>query len=126
MSEMNVEEKRVWGIHTLNDSLFLTKNLIAIGWREFGDLTKVANSREAFKEHYAEVYPDAKKGQIPTSSGMLFRFLHEVQMGDYVVFPSKMDRKINIGIIESDYYYEDSDGNHRKGKRDDSGSLFQG
>ena len=55
---MNTEEKKVWGIHTLNDNLFLSKNLIAIGWREFGDLTKVEGSRDAFKAHYAEVYPD--------------------------------------------------------------------
>lgn len=109
---MNTEEKKVWGIHTLNDNLFLSKNLIAIGWREFGDLTKVEGTRDAFKAHYAEVYPDVKKGQIPTSSGMLYRFFYEAQIGDYVVFPSKIDRKINIGTIESDYYFEDADGEY--------------
>lgn len=109
---MNAEEKKVWGIHTLNDNLFLSKNLIAIGWREFGDLTKVEGTRDAFKAHYAEVYPNVKKGQIPTSSGMLYRFLYEAQIGDYVVFPSKIDRKINIGTIESDYYFEDADGEY--------------
>ena len=31
---------------------------------------------------------------------MLYRFVCEVQVGDYVVFPSKIDRKINIGIVE--------------------------
>ena len=53
-----------------------------------------------------EVYPNAKKGAIPTSSGLLYRFMYEMQVGDYVVFPSKSDRKINIGIVESDYIYE--------------------
>jgi len=43
---------------------------------------------------------------------MLFRFIHEVQIGDYVVFPSKSDRKINIGTVEGDYYYEDNDGEY--------------
>ena len=32
---MTTEEKNVWSIHTMNDNLFLTKNLIAIGWRNF-------------------------------------------------------------------------------------------
>ena len=109
---MITEEKKVWGIHSKDDNLFLNKNLIALGWKEFGDLTKVEPNREAFKEHYAEVFPDAKKGQIPTSSGMLFRFLHEVQLGDYIVFPSKIDRKINIGTVESDYFFETSDGDY--------------
>ena len=108
----NSEDKKVWGIHTQNDSLFLNKDLIAIGWRDFGDLSKVEESRDAFKVHYIEAYPDAKKGQIANGAGMLYRFLHEVQIGDYVVFPSKTDRKINIGTIDGDYYFEDSDGEY--------------
>lgn len=100
------EEKRVWGIHTQDDKLFLNGNRIAIGWQNFGDLTKVEATREAFKDRYVEAYPDAKKGSIPTSSGMLYRFLYEVQVGDYVVFPSKSDRMINIGVIEGEYTYE--------------------
>ena len=112
MSNENVEEKKVWGIHTLDDNLFLSKDIIAIGWEAFGDLTKIEPTREAFKEHYAKVYPNVKKGQIPTSSGMLYRFLHEVQIGDYVVFPSKVDRKINIGTIEGEYYFDNTDGKY--------------
>lgn len=108
----NSEDKKVWGIHTQNDSLFLNKDLIAIGWRDFGDLSKVEESRDAFKAHYIEAYPDAKKGQIANGAGMLYRFLHEVQIGDYVVFPSKTDRKINIGTIDGDHYFEDSDGEY--------------
>lgn len=105
---MSAEEITVWGIHTMDDELFLKKNLIGLGWDSFGDLRDLEDTREAFKEHYAEVYPDAKQGQIPTSAGMLFRFLYEVEVGDYIVFPSKSDRKINIGIIKGDYYFDDN------------------
>ena len=110
--DIHTEEKRVWGIHTQNDTLFLKKGLIAIGWRDFGALTKVVASRDAFKTHYAEVYPTAKKAQIANGAGMLYRFLHEVQIGDYVVFPSKTDRMINIGTIEGHYYFDDTDGEY--------------
>lgn len=99
------EEKRVWGIHTKDDSLFLQKDVIAIGWKEIGDLSKIKTERDAFKEKYAQVYPDAKKGSIANGAGMLYRFVCEVQVGDYVVFPSKIDRKINIGIVEGNYEY---------------------
>lgn len=102
---MEQQEKKVWGIHTLNDNLFLKKNVIAIGWKRMGDLSKIASDRGAFKEHYAKVYTEASKGNVATSAGMLFRFVCEAQTGDYVIFPSKIDRKINIGIIESEYYY---------------------
>lgn len=103
------EEKKVWGIHTLDDNLFLKNNVIAIGWHDFGDLSKVTATREAFKEHYAQVYSNDKPGAIPTSAGMLFRFIHEIKIGDYVVFPSKVDRMVNIGIVEGGYTYVDSE-----------------
>lgn len=102
----------IWGIHTQDDHLFLSNNVIAIGWGEFGDLRAVEPTREAFKKHYEETYPDVKKGSIATSAGMLFRFAHEVQIGDYVVFPSKSNREINIGIIEGDYTYQPNSGEY--------------
>lgn len=107
---MNVEkeEKKVWGIHTQNDALFLRDNVIAIGWTDIGDIAQITPTREAFKERYIQAYPNAKKGSIATSAGMLYRFCHEVQIGDYIVFPSKTDRMVNIGRIESDYYYQES------------------
>lgn len=102
---MASDDKRVWGIHTRDDNLFLNKNVIAIDWKEFGDCSKLEPTREAYKSHYTNVYPDSKKGAIATSAGMLYRFACEMQIGDYVVFPSKIDRKINIGIVESDFIY---------------------
>lgn len=99
------DEKRVWGIHTLDDALFLTQNVIAIGWKKFGDCSKLEPNREAYKRHYLKSYPNAKKGSVGTSAGMLYRFCCEVKVGDYVVFPSKIDRKINIGVVESDFLY---------------------
>ena len=99
------EEKRVWGIHTKDDNLFLQKDVIAIGWKEIGNLSKIKAERDAFKEKYAQVYPEAKKGSIANGAGMLYRFVCEVQIGDYVVFPSKIDRRINIGIVEGNYEY---------------------
>lgn len=44
-------------------------------------------------------------GSIAVCAGMLYRFAVEVQIGDYIVFPSKSDRKINIGRIESESIY---------------------
>lgn len=95
----------VWGIHTQDDKLFLENDVIAIGWKAFGDLSVLEANREAFKKHYEKTYPDAKKGSIATSAGMLFRFIHEVKIGDYVIFPSKSNRQINIGVIEGEYAY---------------------
>ena len=99
-------EKRLWGIHTQDDNLFLKNGMIAIGWCEMGDLSAIEDNREAFKAKYQSVYPDAKKGSIPTASGMLYRFCHDVQIGDYIVFPSKKDRMVNIGEVTGNYVYD--------------------
>ena len=107
-----MEEKRVWGIHTMDDRLFLNNSVIGIGWKEIGDLSLIPADREAFKERYKQVFADSKPQAVATCAGMLFRFVHEIQIGDYVVFPSKFDRKINIGIIEGDYTYLNSASNY--------------
>lgn len=95
----------VWGIHTKDDFLFLNKSVIAIGWKEMGDLSLIGDNRDDFKNKYVKAYPDAKKGSIATGAGMLYRFLYEVQIGDYIVYPSKVNREINIGTVEGEYEY---------------------
>lgn len=103
---MTNDEIRIWGIHTQDDNLFLKKNVIAIGWSAMGDLSCINANRDAFKEKYTLVYPDAKKGNIATGAGMLYRFCYEMQIGDYVVFPSKSNREVNIGVVEGGYVYD--------------------
>ena len=102
-----VSNKTIWGIHTTDDLLFLSQHIIAIGWSEMGDLSQLPPSRDEFKGRFLKTYPNGKKGAVATSAGMLFRFVHEVQIGDYIVFPSKSDRKINLGVIEGPYYHDD-------------------
>ncbi|SCY69602.1 restriction system protein [Lachnospiraceae bacterium XBB2008] len=102
---MSTNEKRIWGIHTRDDNLFLSHNVIGIGWAELGDLSVIASDREAFRAKMIEAFPTAKKQGIATMTGQVYRFACEVQIGDYVVFPSRSNRMINIGIVESDYFY---------------------
>lgn len=95
----------LWGIHSMDDFLFLNQNLIALGWEEMEDLSSLPQSRDAFKERYMAAFPNAKKGAVANSAGMLYRFVWEMKEGDYIVFPSKMDRKINLGVVTGPYYH---------------------
>lgn len=65
----------LWGIHTKDDHLFLNSNVIAIGWKEFGDLKAVEPSREAFKEHYESVYKKCEKRKHRNRRRHAFPFL---------------------------------------------------
>ena len=99
-------DKKLWGIHTYDEELFLKKDKIAIGWHEMGNLSNIANNREDFKAEYAKTYPNDKKMQISVGAGMLYRFCHEMEIGDYVIFPSKKDRMIYFGEVTGDYVYD--------------------
>jgi restriction system protein len=100
----------IWGIHAGKTgdahSLFLQKNVVAVGWTAVGDLSVISPNREAFKAAVAKAYPTAKPGAIPNNAGQLFRFVHEMKQGDLVVYPSKADRTINIGKVTGDYHYD--------------------
>lgn len=103
-------ESNLWGIHAGKtgdaDTLFLKKSCVAVGWTKMGDLTSLKPDRDAFKARVAEVYPEKKPGAIPNNAGQLFRFVHEMKLGDIVVYPSKRDRKVHLGRVESDYTYD--------------------
>lgn len=100
-------EKTVWGIHMPRslENLPIEHKFIAIGWAELGDLKKLVASREAFKEALSQKY-DAKPGAVPVNAGVLFRFVHEMKIGDLIVYPSKADRMVNLGEIRGDYVFD--------------------
>jgi restriction system protein len=106
-----MEEKTIWGIHAGQtgeaESLFLNKNVIALGWKNMGGFNGL-KTRDEFKERYAEVWPDASLQQIAIGAGQPFRFVHEIIVGDYVVFPAKKDRQVHIGEITGEYQYHPS------------------
>jgi restriction system protein len=99
----------LWGMHAGRtgdaDRLFLKRNFIAIGWAKMGDLSVLKPNREAFKAKAVEVYPDVKPGAIPTNARQMFRFVHEMRVGDIVIYPSKNDRQVHLGRIEGSYQY---------------------
>jgi restriction system protein len=102
-------DRSFWGIHvtgSAGDSIYLKQNYIAIGWPEAGDLRNLRADREAFKTKITEVYSDQKRGWIINSASPLFRFVHEMQPSDFVVYRSKQDHKIHIGEVTSEYKHD--------------------
>lgn len=99
-----------WGIHAGKagdaDALFLKRNRIALGWPEVGDLSRVAPDREAFKAALAKAFPTKRETQVRVSAGQLFRFVHEMRVGDYIAYPSKQSRQVYLGRIQGEYRHE--------------------
>lgn len=99
------QELRIWGLHM--DASVGTRPVdlgyVGIGWPELGDLSRIPATRDDYKLTIQKAFPDAKPGSIPVQAGVLYRFVHEVKAGDIVVYPSKVDRMVNIGKISGPY-----------------------
>lgn len=97
----------VWGIHAgasgEADSDFLEGGIVGMGWAKLGDLSHHARSRDTLKAWVRESYPEYKEGRVPVVAGMLYRFVHEIKEGDYVVYPRKADRTLRLGRVTGPY-----------------------
>ncbi len=97
-----MDQSTLWGIHAGKTgdahTLFLKKKVVAIGWSKMPDLSTLNTDRDAFKEAFTRVFPDSKPGAIPVNAGQLFRFIHEMKPGDFVAYPSKIDKKSTSGV----------------------------
>lgn len=83
----------------------MQKNFLGIGWHDVGNIGKLVGNREAFKKAVAETYPTWTRGTVINSGSQLFRFVHEMKVGDLAIYRSKVDRQIHIGKIAGDYEY---------------------
>lgn len=97
----------IWGLHMaeIEPTAPLEENFIGIGWEKMGDLSAISPSREHFKDQFTQAYPNEKMGAIPVKAGVLYRFACEIAIGDIVIYPSKSDRMVNIGLVEGEYSF---------------------
>jgi restriction system protein len=103
----------MWGVHmgVHVEDRPIEGGYVAIGWPALGDARQVGMTREDYKRAMANAYVDIKPGAIPVDAGTVFKFIHEIRAGDFVVYPSKSDRMVNIGQFagKSDYAPDDLD-----------------
>lgn len=122
MSGKDYSNSILWGIHGGRtgdaDSIFLKKNSVALGWNRMDDLSSLAPTRDAFKERLQEVYPDEKPGYYPIGAGQLYRFVHELNIGDMIIYPSKRDRLVHIGEVTGKYRYVEKQDDSYPHRRD--------
>jgi restriction system protein len=102
------DDKPIWGIHMeLHHGLLgVTESFIAIGRPAVGDLSKIPANRNAFKKAIASAYPTLKLGAVPVHAGTLYRFANEMKQGELIIYPSKPDRMVNLGLIDSGYLFD--------------------
>lgn len=105
-------ECNIWGFHNPieHEEKLIKENIISMSWKELEDLSKIEpQTRDAFSKKYDEIYPESSKMSTAQCVGQLYRFVHDVKVDDYIVFPTKYNRMINIGQVKSEYYYDENE-----------------
>lgn len=95
---------------------FHSGGYVGIGWLD-EDLTDIA-SRDELRLLYERRYPGAAPMNTAQSVGQIWRFLHDLSVGTYVLTPLSDDSKLLVGQITGGYYFVptplDSPYPHRK------------
>lgn len=97
----------VYGMHIKlqNDALSDDNPHVCIGWSGMGDLSDIT-TKDDLASKYDATWSDVKPRKKGQDVGQVWRFIKEMQTGDYVVF--SCGDTCHIGRITSDYYFDDT------------------
>ena len=85
---------------------FLQENKVYVTWDRLAvDLGKMKEKQELF-DSMTHLYPDTKIKAIQQNVSQVWPFAHQMQSGDLIVMPSKMQRAIYIAEITGGYQFE--------------------
>lgn len=87
--------------------LFVKCGQVVLQQQLLGDLCKLPKSRTAFYEAYASRHPEDGRVAIGGIGGKFYRFVHEIQVGDTIIYPCYFDKNIYHGEITGDYFFDD-------------------
>ena len=109
MANVAASQVPLWGIRAGRGDeayeMFTKDGVVALAWPGTPDLAALPDDREAFKQVYRQTFPERSDGNVVTGASQLYRFVHEMQVGDLVAYPSKRDRHVHLGRVESDYRF---------------------
>lgn len=94
------------GKHGAEEQIAIDQNVVTIGWNEFPSFSKI-KTRNDLTAVYRKEYPDVSKNKSGNEIGQIWRFIHEIKIGDLVALPLKMQSAISIGRVEGDYEYKE-------------------
>ena len=102
---------RIWAVRAGGagqaDSIFLVHNQIAISSIAIdGDIGNLPPVRGAFKDLLAQFPDNTDSASAPAYAGQMYRFVHEVRIGDRVIYPRKSDRTLHWGRVTGPYFYD--------------------
>ncbi len=115
---------RIWAVRAGSegqaDAVFLERNQIALNCADMAsDLSQLPPTRSAFKEELGKASA-ARPESIPAQAGQLYRFVHDMRIGDSIIYPRHADRTLHWGEVIGPYVYDTEeleDFTHRRAVR---------
>ena len=90
----------------------LANGTIAIGWDELGDVSKLNKSE--IKSRYEKIY-GGKPGEISYGTNTIWKFYHEIKVGDVVIARCGRMKIRGIGTVTSQTFFDKKMGINRVG-----------
>lgn len=84
---------------------FYDKGIMGIGWEEIGDLSQYS-SREEIRQTLKE--KNNSDSNYKNTSLCLWQFVHSMKPGDVIFAKKGSQQVIGKGIVQSDYYYDET------------------
>jgi len=88
------------------EQIILDNGVVAIGWNRLPDLSKI-KTRAELKDLYNSTYEGASQNAVVNMVSQIWRFMHDIQVGDLVALPMKSQPSVAIGKIEGDYEFKE-------------------
>ena len=103
-----MNEQRFWVVRIPKGENIIDKmekeGVVAIGFGIQESIVDVMD-REKIKDLYRAANPGAKEGRVNNNAGQLFRFVHSINVGDWVLAPDRDKRTVRYGKFTSDYFF---------------------
>lgn len=78
---------------------FYARGMVAIGWRHIAAAACAGAARDVLAANYRAALPEAKAGSIRAGVAQVWRFVHEMQIGDGVLTYDPVSRHYRCGMI---------------------------
>lgn len=109
LADEDIEKKRYWmyspGVNASIWEECYEKGIMAIGWDAIGDLS-FFKTKDEMKEKMKEVMDPSRSYKM--AGHATWQFVHEMKPGDIVFAKKGAHTIIGRGIVESDYYYDNT------------------
>lgn len=104
-----LREPKVWIYSPGEQSVYwnecINENIMVLGWDELGDFN-VYKSKKQIKEALDKAYPTEVESSKKNDVLAIWEFKEEMREGDIVYVKKGASKIIGMGIVKSDYYFE--------------------